>query len=156
MYPSGFLMCATIAAGLVAPGVGQAQSGPASLSFGGKAVAVDMTSCSPENSSNGKNLAIAAINMGSASAFTVQFASANPAGGTFITVADEDALGAGKVVVGLGGSIFGGTFVAKAGQSVTVVKAGAKYTASFSNLAVVDMMSKAASAKTAGGTISCQ
>ena len=126
------------------------------LSFGGKSIAVDTTSCSSENSADGKNRAIAAINNGSASIAIVQFSTLSPASGTYLTVADEDALGSGKVVVGLAGSAFRGSFTVKPGQTIVVTRSGPRYQASFAEIAVIETISKAASSKRVTGNFGCQ
>jgi hypothetical protein len=135
-------------------------AGPAkaanSLTFGGKTIAIDLTSCSPDNSADGKSRAIAATNSASASTATLQFATLEPASGEFTTVADEDALGPGKVIVGAAGSLFEGALLAKPGQKVSLVKTGSKYQATFSDLTLIDAVTKAASSKTLTGSVSCQ
>jgi hypothetical protein len=127
-----------------------------SMSFGGKAIAVDMTSCSPENSSDGKSRAMAATNGASASSMTIQFSTLNPASGKYTTVVDGDALSAGKVLIGAAGKSFGkGGVLAKAGQEITVVKTGAAYQASFSDLAMQGMASKAAVEQKLSASFGC-
>ncbi len=133
-----------------------AQTVANSLSFGGKAIAIDMTSCSPENSADGKSRAIVAADSASGSSATLQFSSLTPPAGTYATVADEDGLGEGKVIVAVGGRSFGGVFMAVPGQSVTVTRAGPRYAASFAGLTLIDMMSKAPARQTVAGSFGCQ
>ena len=152
---STLVICA-IVVGAVLPTSVSAQPSPNTLSFGGKAVLVDMTSCSPENSANGKSRAIAAIQSRSASSATVQFSTLNPPSGAYVTVDDSDKLGAGKVVVGLGGDAFGDVFVARPGQTVTVTNAGSAYRAKFSDVVLIQMPSKAVSSKTVSGDFGCK
>jgi hypothetical protein len=146
-------LLSVLALAVATPAIAQA---PSSVSFGGKAIAIDTSSCSPENSSNGKNRAIAGISSASASSTTVQFATLNPATGSYTTVSNEDALGAGKVLVAAAGSAYGGAFMAKDGQTIKVTNAAGKYNAAFTDLLVADMQTKAASAKKLTGNISCQ
>ena len=65
-------------------------------------------------------------------------------------------LGAGKVVVGLGGDAFGDVFVARPGQTVTVTNAGSAYRAKFSDVVLIQMPSKAVSSKTVSGDFGCK
>lgn len=138
------------------PYASQAQSPGNSLSFAGKAVAIDMTSCSPDNSADGKSRAIAAMNTRNASSATVQFSTLNPAAGAYVTVDNEDALGPGKVTLGVAGPSFGDGFIARPGQTVNVAKAGSTYRATFSDVVLVNMMSKAVSTAKLTGDFSCK
>jgi hypothetical protein len=143
----------TIVAGLLCAGA--VARAAATLTFGGKAIAIDMTSCSPDNSNDGKSRAIAAMDMASASGATIQFASLDPPSGDYRTVAGEDDLGAGKVVFGMAGSAFGGGSIATPGQGIAITRTASGYRAVFSGIAVVDMESKAPSPKTLAGDLSC-
>lgn len=126
------------------------------VTWGGKSIAIDMSSCSPENSNNGKNRAMAAINSASASSATIQFSTLTPTTGTYTTVATEEALGSGKVLLAAAGSAFGGAFLAKEGQAIKVTNTAGKYSAVFADLTVGDMESKAVSPKKLSANIYCQ
>ncbi len=138
------------------PYASEAQSSGKYLSFAGKAVAIDMTSCSPDNSADGKSRAIAAINSRSASSAILQFSSLNPVTGTYVTVDNEDALGPGKVTLGVAGPSFGDGFIAKPGQTVNITRTGSIYRATFSDIVLLNMVSKTVSSAKLTGDFSCR
>ena len=150
------LVIGALVAAAVMPPAALAQPAASTVSFGGRSVTIDLTSCSPDNSADGKSRAIAAIQSRSASIAMVQFSTLNPPSGAYLTVDDSDRLGAGKVVLGLGGDAFGDVFVAKPGQTVIVTKTGSAYRAQFSNVALVQMPSKTVSSKTVSGDFGCK
>jgi hypothetical protein len=96
------------------------------LTFGGKSIAIDITDCSTENSSDGKSRAIVAMNSSTASACTIQFAVVSPASGTFITGEDGDGLKPGEVLLGVAGDDYDGNFIAKKGQAIVITNTGCK------------------------------
>ena len=125
-----------------------------SLSFGGGIVTVDATDCSLENSPDKKNRAITAINRAGASMCTVQFGVVSPAGGTYITVMEEP-IGIGQVILGAGGTTFGGAFLAGAGQSITITSDSGKYRASFNDIKLIDPLTRDMIGKKISGNFGC-
>ncbi|CAN5443051.1 hypothetical protein BH09BAC3_BH09BAC3_30540 [soil metagenome] len=120
------------------------------LTFGGKNIAIDMIDCSTDNSSDGKNRAIAAMNSSTGSACIIQFAVVSPATGTFVTAVDGDALKQGEVVLGTAGDAFDGNFLAKAGQAIMITNTGGKYHATFKDI-VMTSDGKDSAKKLSGG-----
>ncbi len=125
-----------------------------SLSFGGVDIAVDTTDCSTENSSDGKSRAIAAINSANASMCTIQFGTLDPSSGTYTTTLEEP-IGNGQVILGVGGSIFGGAFAAKAGQSISIINNSGKYRAVFKDITLLDPATKEKAGKKITGNFGC-
>ena len=125
-----------------------------SLSFGGVEVTVDVTDCSTDNSSDGKSRAIAAINDASASMCTIQFGVLDPSSGTYTTTLEEP-IGNGQIILGVGGSTFGGAYAAKAGQSITITNNGGKYQAVFKDIVLLDPATKDKVGKKITGNFGC-
>lgn len=129
------------------------QSGD-SLTYGGTKVSFNSTDCSPDNSSDGKSLAIAVISMASASSCIIQFGLIDPAPGTYTTIVEEP-INPGQVIVGVGGDTYGGTFVALGKQSVIVTTTGGKYKAVFKDLVLVDLSTQTNNNRKLSGSLSC-
>ena len=127
---------------------------PNSLSFGGTIVSVDVTDCSSQNSPDHKSRAIAAINSAGASMCTIQFGIADPPAGTYITIMEEP-IGDGQVILGAGGSSFGGAFIAGAGQTVIVKYDSSKYRASFKDVVLIEPIKKEQIGKKISGDFGC-
>ena len=144
-----------LAVGVLATAATTLAQSASSVRFGGKTIALEVTSCSPENSANGRNRAIFGMNMAQASSAGVQFSNLNPPTGSYTTTPGEELMSAGKVLVAVAGPAFdGGVLFARAGQTVKVTNSGGKYQAVFTDLALEDDQSKP-SAKKLSGSISC-
>ena len=146
-------MC-TCLLGLTKRGVVNTIQTANSLSFGGVDVTVDATDCSTDNSSDGKTRAIAAINNASASMCTIQFGVLDPSSGTYTTTLEEP-IGNGQVILGVGGSTYGGAFAAKAGQSITIINNSGKYQAVFKDIVLLDPATKEKVGKKISGNFGC-
>ena len=124
------------------------------LSISGVTIMVDMTDCSPDNSSDGKSRAIAAINSSTASMCTLQFGTLEPANGAYLTI-QEEPIGEGQVILGGAGSSFGGGFIAAAGQGVIITSGQGKYHAAFKDIILIDPATKKTIGKKISGSFGC-
>ena len=126
-----------------------------SLFFGGSTVNVDLTDCSPANSMEGKNRAIAAINASTTSRCIIEFGVIHPVTGIYITTYDEGAIGKDKVFLSVGGSAFRGTYAASDGQIVTLTNNEGKYRVHFSNITLIEPLKKFTISKKVTGDFGC-